>query len=73
MSEIFWVLAIVWCLLSGPLSFIMCQLGKLRLSWFFTATFWLCIGYLLATFPTLETVIIIVLLMMIVVSITSGE
>lgn len=54
-------LIIVWCILSWPLSFICGEKGYPRLSWFFTATFWLSAGYMLATDYSIDLLCILVI------------
>ena len=56
MINLFWV-GVVWCVLAYPLSFIVSYRSS-KLSWFFTVTFWLALGYLITETATIEAVVI---------------
>jgi len=66
-------LLIAYCFIAYVASFAFCELGYPRLSWFFTATFWLSVGYLFALFPKIETAIIVFILFCVTVLLVGGE
>jgi len=64
-------LLILYLFIAYVASFAFCELGYPRISWFFIATFWLSVGYLLAVFeaewiPKILVIIVFCLTMVLV-------
>jgi len=55
------LVAYLWLLLSYPLSFIVGRWSA-RLAWFFTATFWFAIGYIVTTLQTTTSIVLAVII-----------